>query len=59
MVFHPSIQNLVQLDTAFLIAEDEDMERFQQVFNQGQWLDLETHKNLQPDTKSHVIASQA
>ena len=53
--FHPSDQNTVQLDTAFLIAEDSDKARFQQLFNQGQWLDLETHIKLRPDTKTRVV----
>ena len=53
--FHPGITNTVQLNTAFLIAEDLDKARFQQLFNRGQWLNLETHVKMRPNTKTRVV----
>ena len=52
--FHPLIGNSCLLRTAFDVSGDEDLEIFLTEFEQGNWLDLNSHLNLRPNTKSVV-----
>ena len=52
--YHPSIGNLCLLQTAFNVSGDADLTRFKAEFKRGNWLELISHLNLRPNTKSKV-----
>ena len=52
--FHPLMGNSCLLRTAFDISGDEDFDHFKTEFERGNWLDLNSHLNLRPNTKSVV-----
>ena len=52
--FHPSQNNSCLLSTALNISRDEDLSSFKTEFARGNWLDINTHLNLRPNTKAKV-----
>ena len=52
--YHPSIGNSCLHRTAFDVSGDENLTRFKTEFEHGNWLDLNSHLNLRPNTKSVV-----
>ena len=54
MVLPPLDWEFFLLRTAFDIRGNEDLNRFKTDFERGNWLDLNSHLNLRPNTKSVV-----
>ena len=52
--FHPTIGNSCLLKTAFDISGEADLTRCKTEFGWGNWLELTSHLNLRPNTKSVV-----
>ena len=52
--FHLSIENSCLLKTAFDVSGRKDLTRFKTEFELGSWLELTSHLNLRPNTRSVV-----
>ena len=53
--YHPSINNSCLLKRAFDVSGSNDLMRFKPEFVRWNWLELNSHLNLRPNSKSVVV----